>query len=327
MKMFCLLLACLTAAPTTLAAKENPAGQRMVDLAREQERGFLNLTMPFELNVDFTAQLNVPSHGHLTLKWQSNDHWWRKVSLAGYEGITIHNGEWKYVKRNLPFTPIRIQNVLLLLGWLTKSPDLIAGKVWKRQERGRELTCIQATSRERRTEKHELCFDADSQQLVSDSWREPLNEPWTMEFSDFFDFEGRKYPSKFDLLIDGSRVVSAELSSLSPAPFEPALLKPPKDAVARRTCPGMKPPKLIRKVYPGFQGPRPAPLGFHGETTVALTIMTDGTVGDVQIERKAGQRIDDATVAALKQWKFQPAMCGDTPVVVDINVTSYFIGW
>jgi len=61
-----------------------------------------------------------------------------------------------------------------------------------------------------------------------------------------------------------------------------------------------------------------------GDTTVARTVLGDGSVTDIQLIGTASQSIDNATLATLKGWKFKPAMCGTESVVSDIEVVVCF---
>ncbi len=61
-----------------------------------------------------------------------------------------------------------------------------------------------------------------------------------------------------------------------------------------------------------------------GDTTVAMTVLTDGSVTDIQLVGSSGHSLDDATLNTLRTWKFKPAMCGNEPVVSDIHVVVSF---
>ncbi len=61
-----------------------------------------------------------------------------------------------------------------------------------------------------------------------------------------------------------------------------------------------------------------------GDTTVSMTVFTDGSVGEIQLIGRATHSMDDATLETLKGWKFKPAMCGAEPVVADIEVIVSF---
>ena len=61
-----------------------------------------------------------------------------------------------------------------------------------------------------------------------------------------------------------------------------------------------------------------------GDTTVAMTVLTDGSVSDIRLIGSATHSMDDASLQTLKGWKFKPAMCGSEPVVSDIEVVVSF---
>jgi TonB family protein len=61
-----------------------------------------------------------------------------------------------------------------------------------------------------------------------------------------------------------------------------------------------------------------------GDTTVAMTVLTDGSVTDIRLIGTATRLMDDAALQTLKGWKFKPAMCGSEPVVSDIEVVFSF---
>jgi hypothetical protein len=311
----CLVVAILAAASVRLYAKENPAAQQLLDSARKQESMFQEVNEPFRAEFALTAQLSVPAQGRLTLKWESKDHWWTKLVLASYEQITIRNGEWEYTIRNLPFTPRQIQDLFALLGLGTNPAALTAKEERSRKKKGGEILCVQGRPERIKSDLHNLCVDAATHELLSDDWQAGLNERRKAEFSGLVDFDGQKFPQKVDLLINGKRAMSADLETIAAAAFDPALLVPPKNAIARRKCPGMKPPQPINtiEVVPG--GP-----GSVNQAFAVLTVLTDGSVGDVQIVGKSGPLVNEAVIAGLKKFRFRPAMCGQTPVVSDVQI-------
>jgi TonB family protein len=53
-----------------------------------------------------------------------------------------------------------------------------------------------------------------------------------------------------------------------------------------------------------------------GTATVALTVLPDGSVDNVQLVGSAGHEMDQVTQEIVKTWKFKPAMCGDEPPTI-----------
>src|SRR5262249_16064348 len=57
--------------------------------------------------------------------------------------------------------------------------------------------------------------------------------------------------------------------------------------------------------------------GAQGTTLLKLRVLENGRVGEVQIERSAGNAdLDNAAMDAVKKWLFQPARMGTIPVAV-----------
>ena len=62
----------------------------------------------------------------------------------------------------------------------------------------------------------------------------------------------------------------------------------------------------------------------QGTTILWLTVTPDGKASDILIQRPIGGGLDDQAVAAVQQWRFQPAMKVGHPVAVQINVEVNF---
>ena len=295
-----------------LVAGTKPDAQQILATAQQQDDIFADQGTPLELQIDFVAQLNVPTTGHLTIRWAAKNRWWTKVSMGGFEQIRIKNGEWSYTARNLGFTPIRIQDVMNLTH-LTDDSAYVGKKAKQRTENGVPITCVHAVREDYKQDEREICVDPASTDILSQVWEWQQDQKRRELYSDYFQFEGHRYPRKLELEENGSRVIKAQVTSLIAAPFDEALLSPPKGAIERRYCPGMKRAAVVKQM-------NLPPIGSNSDNMVALTILTDGTVGDIQLLARGGKKLDDATITALKQWKFKPAMCGTDPVVSDIEI-------
>jgi TonB family protein len=162
-----------------------------------------------------------------------------------------------------------------------------------------------------------------SHEILSDAWQEPADERRREEYSNYFDFQGHHYPRKIQLLVNSSAVITANVQDITATSFDDALLAPPKGSIERRQCIGLKhavPLKTPDPVYPRSASQNK----LIGDSTVAMTILADGSVSDVRLIGAATRSMDDATLRTLKGWKFKPAMCGSEPVVSDIEVVVSF---
>jgi|ERR1035437_362072 TonB family protein len=219
----------------------------------------------------------------------------------------------EYAARNFGYTPLMVRRLFTLLDLWGDSSEFIAEKQKNRTENGVALVCIQAQRKNYGIGKHEFCVDAASHDLLSDEWHGPNDTESRQQFADYFDFSGTRYPRRLEFSEKGKKNLSANLISFKSTPSDPALLVIPNRAIERRYCPGIKPPEEVKRFMPMYRGEEE----FEGATTASLTVLADGSVGDVQIIDSGGRTMDQMTVAALKKWKFKPAMCGADPVVSD----------
>jgi TonB family protein len=301
----------------------DPVAQQLLVTAEQQADLFSPDASPFQLEVDFVAQIQVPTQGHLTYRWEASDRWWRKISMGLFQQIEIKNGERLYTSRNAEFTPVRIRDVLNLIS-IAESPDrLQLKKQTQRVERGVTITCLQVRKQTHSDETHDLCVNPMSREIMSDGWKVHPDGGGRKEYSDYLEFRGHRYPGKMERFEDGIKAITARVVSLSTVPFDKTLLVPPNGAIERRQCADIQHPIPVKTPDPLY------PMSARenrlvGDTTVSMTVLTDGSVGEIQLIGRATHSMDNATLETMKGWKFKPAMCGAEPVVADIDVVVSF---
>lgn len=244
--------------------------------------------------------------------------------MQGFDQTEIRNGDRLYTSRNIDFTPIRIGELVSLLQFAEGSESLVVKKQKQHLENGGiEITCLQVEQENVKAKPHEVCLNPASHEILRDEWQEPPDDRRKQEYSDYFDFAGHHYPLKLQLLVNGSVVVSANVQDLKATIFDDALLLPSEGAIERRQCSGMKHAVPVKTSDPMY--PRSASENkLMGDTTVAMTVMTDGSVTNIRLIGTSTHSMDNATLQTLKGWKFKPAMCGSEPVVSDIEVVVSF---
>jgi TonB family protein len=314
------------AATCLCLGRTDPGTQQSLAAAEQQADIFSDDAGPWQMEVDFIAQVREPLNGHLTLKWAATDRWWRKITLAEFQETDIRTGDKLYISRNLGYTPLRVKDLLSLIQFSNKPGPWQVKKEKQRTEDGIQMTCIQARSAQPKThpeETHELCLDAASHDLLSDEWKDNPDHMFRRDYGQESGFRGHRFPRSLVWFDNGSKVLSANVVTLETAPLDPALLVPPQGAIERRQCDDLKPPVPIKIPDPTY--PESASQNrLMGDTTVAMTVLTDGSVENIQIVGRATHGMDEATVQTLKRWKFKPAMCGTEPVVFDIEVIVSF---
>jgi protein TonB len=86
---------------------------------------------------------------------------------------------------------------------------------------------------------------------------------------------------------------------------------------------GVSAPTLIFSVDPEFSE-EARKAKFMGVVTVNVWVDEHGNPSHVRVIRGAGMGLDEKAVAAVKQYKFKPAMSGGKPVLVELNVEVNF---
>ena len=301
-------------------AQGDPDLQQILISASQRSQLAYNPAGPYVLDVDFVAQTNVPVRGHMTLKWEANDRWWRQIDLGEFHQIEVKNGEWHYMSRNASFTALRASDLIELLRFAYEAARLTAKKQKHRTENGVAMNCIQVERKGFPEGSHEICLGDGTNDILLDDFQFSPNVQRRAQFSGYFDFGAHRYPRKLELIEDSSKVITAEVVNLQSVPFDESLLTPPPGAVARRECDGMTPARPVKPF--NFQRPMSADKRIGGTVAVTVTVQTDGTVSDVEFEETAGKMLDTVTLKALRSAKFAPAMCGSEAVVSDFNVLS-----
>ena len=323
-KSLWLVLLLIPIAPAYAAGADTPA-QQLLNAAELQASLFHGQANPFDLDVDFTAQLNVPTHGHLKLKWAAADRWWRKIELGTFEQIDIRNGDKLHTTRNISFTPIPVRELIDLVEFAENPGQLVAKKAKQRAENGIRMTCLQVEQKDSKGKLHEVCLDAVTLDVLSDRWEDSPDERPRAQYSDYFDFGVHRYPRHLELRQNGGRLVEATVRSLTTTSFDDNLLVPPQGAIERRECADMTPAVPVKTQEP-YYARSAIENKLAGDTTVAMTVQTDGSVANIHLIGSSLRSMDEVALHTLKTWRFKPAMCGTEPIVSDLQVVVKFRG-
>ncbi len=295
------------------------------DLAAAMKKSDLlnSQAQPFQMDVDFVGQADVPQQGHLRLSWAAKDRWRLDVTMGDYKQVQIHNGEMEYTLRNAPFTPMRVGDLINLLHFAADRETLVVKKVKHRNGQGVALTCYRAGARGYPNDEREFCV-ADGQGVVTSVDSEiSAGEIDREVLGGYAAYDGYFFPHELVLMRNGREALRAEVTGLTAVKLDEALLKPPPGSIERRKCANWRPPKPVSTPDPSY------PLGARanrmvGDVVVAITVETDGSVSDIQLIGRSAHDMDDATMKQLKEWRFAPATCGNEAVVADIHVVVNF---
>jgi TonB family protein len=110
------------------------------------------------------------------------------------------------------------------------------------------------------------------------------------------------------------------LAAISPAQREPAQ---DADEPVVELGPGITPPRVIHQVTPDIDA---GARGFRiaGVVLIGLVVSSRGLPREVHVVRSLDKDLDQSAVAAVQQWRFEPARKAANPVAVRVTVEIRF---
>jgi hypothetical protein len=312
MKSSLLLLIVFAAGALLAASQEDQTPSKLLTEVQEQSDIFNRAMHPFLLEADLTVQLEAQVQGHLTIHWQSKNHWRRELEFGAYKESVVRVGDWEYALRNVGFAPLRATQVVYLLEFAKQNAHIAARSEKTRKSNGAVLTCLRLESTGSKGH-YEMCADSAMHEILSyNPWPSGLVGE-SAEFSNYARIEGMQFPKHLEMRTGKEPAVTVNVTKLENQAFDANLLTPPPGATERRYCEAFTGPVMIQK-------PDIKSLGvFSRDVRVSfqVTVLTDGSVGAIQV---IGQNSPEAADRIRKLWmraRYKPAMCGSEPVVAD----------
>jgi len=315
--LFIFLLALPCAAADSAAPQLLDSAHKLVDIRSDDSK-------PFQLEADFTALLDKPYAGHLTLRWSAKDLWQIDVTMDTFTLREVFKGDAVYITRNASSTPLRVVEMINLANvYEDKLHIWEARKVKYSTDNDVSKDCLQMHASHQDSYNRVLCIESTTHDILSD--RTGNDKSFHInQFSDYRPFGAHRYPWHMQQIENGHTIVEIHVTSLQDATFDPSIFVPSASAIARRQCESMKHPEIRNHPDPRYP-PAAQNAKFQGQSIVTITVEVDGSVSNPQLLQTAGRSdVDQAAIDAVKQWTFKPAMCGTDPVVTDINVDVNF---
>jgi protein TonB len=86
---------------------------------------------------------------------------------------------------------------------------------------------------------------------------------------------------------------------------------------------GITAPRLLREVKAEYTD-EARRKGMTGDVVLEIVVRRDGSVGDVSVLQGLGAGLDQRAIAAVRQWRFDPARLRGAPVDVIVEVAVEF---
>jgi TonB family protein len=82
-------------------------------------------------------------------------------------------------------------------------------------------------------------------------------------------------------------------------------------------------PRVLKEVKPAYPADA-LTAGIVGAVELECIVKADGTVSDIKVVKPLEPSLDEAAVAALKQWQFAPGTKDGTPIDVQVTIEMSF---
>ena len=221
--------------PAAKDAKPKPPTPEEIVAAAEKQADLLGgQPGPFELDVNFSVNMNRAMVGHMELRWESKDRWWRHIEMDNFTQTMMRSGGKIYTSSNIHYMPAEVTELINLLGFAEDqaSRGHIAVSVQNdRRENGLRAQCMQTSLKDLDNQPDELCLSANSHDILSDYWKASPDQRRKEVFTHYMSFGNYRFPGELELAVNGKRVLVANVTNLSPTPFDESLLDPLKKLI------------------------------------------------------------------------------------------------
>ena len=125
-------------------------------------------------------------------------------------------------------------------------------------------------------------------------------------------------------LLSLSAVIGALTTLTAAAPVPMVSFHAQPDQVYK-AGPGIAMPVVVREVRPNYTAEAKRNR-IQGSVWLGVVVQPDGTVGAIEVTRSLDTKygLDDAAVAAARQWEFKPGTKDGKPVPVEVTLELTF---
>jgi TonB family protein len=278
---------------------------------------------PFELDakVEIWGFDGKPIPGGYSLVWVSPSQWREELSFSGYSRTRVGGEERYWQQRSLDYEPTQISELSEAVDFTSslrgaKSP----GKLKSRRESGAAFDCTHSGN----DLNEEYCFETSQGVLVLEKTRGETGELLSFRYSDFQVFGQKRFPGTIQVTagqtalaeFSVTRLVNIENTALSD-------LAPPNGASVWPTCPNPQRPRVISQAQPLY--PLIERTAHHqGNVVMYAIVAADGSVQNVKVLEAPSAALGDSAAAAVRQWRYEPRRCGDTPAPTELLLHVIF---
>jgi TonB family protein len=311
-----------------LAASDDSAKQQ--EAVKKIEQAAANADI-FELpSFLMKATVQIETQGKLVdgsyqLLWNGPDQWREEIHFPGYVEVQVGGKGSVWIQRSTDFYPLRISDLHAALGFgsggldsnLGRAGSLIRSsvgpkdkikKVRERKDHGNRETCVEY--------EHESQYSWEI--CVNDSTSTLVRSPLSFIDKDIQPMSGGKvYPRFLSYVEDGKTLATAAVTEFTiPSQFLLDAFTPPAGISPQAGCMNPTPSVLVKKRAPEY--PQSAKQQrVQGVVALDVWIGVDGVPRIGKVVNHASPDMEQSSMDAVKDWRYEPATCNGKPVEVE----------
>lgn len=266
-------------------------------------------------------------NGSYSLFWRGPNQWREEIRFPGYSEITILQNDQLFIKRSSPFVPYRVAQLHATLGFSAAAITLgsffdeapvgtehIRG-VHEQKIGGHKADCVEIEMFE--NGKREVCvdettglFNRKNNNFVDENWQPVADKIFPRDLS-------------LDEPQENKPVVQVHVTELGVGTsFQPELFTVPADAISRSGCVNPIHGSIVKKVSPRY--PELAKTNRIQGTVVVYFLLDQAGVPQKPQVILGVRELNDSTLDAVRQWRYEPCTCAGKPVTVDSYVEVHY---
>jgi TonB family protein len=313
------------------AKEEAPSPDALISRARLQEEIWTDGTPPMLMRAEIQVSDSKGAlvKGQYTFHWASPSRWREDIQIANYERIRVRdvNGYWQ--KSGLAYQPqsiFELDTLLHLKDALKVGPRQTLGKTKTREKDGVRQNCTEVKwggSTDRT-----LCFDKVTGALLSVEYAsgENPNLPQIsrIEYEAFTSVGGKLVPYEIRALRDRKVYATVKVLEISKiADEDPSVFNAPPNSEFWAQCGDVQDRELVATSPPKYP---PGARANHesGRVIFYAVVEADGSLSHTAIIQRATPGLEAAATEALRQWRYKPASCGQTPLRTETSIAMDF---
>ncbi|MGO9588589.1 MAG: TonB family protein [Candidatus Acidiferrales bacterium] len=279
---------------------------------------------PFELDakVRIYGGDGDATPGTFKLIWVSPSEWREELSYNAYTRVRIGGKDEYWQQRSPNYEPLQVTELAQAIDFVSSLRDEKSpGKLKSRKESGVTLDCAEGSGRPR----NEYCFDPAEGVLASeDVVDESPAIPYSFKYSDFREFGQSRFPGTIQVSVGKAPLADFSVERLvNIERIAPSDFVPPNGSLRWLTCSYPEKPVSVSRVKPDY--PPQERIDHHqGPVLIYAVIATDGSLQNLQVLSAPSPGLAGAALAAVRQWRYKPRQCGDTPTPTETTIYVFF---